>query len=363
MKYLLIDLLIGTANAYIYFAQTHNDPSCTQSYSVDQLANLYYLTSVFKQTVTSNGNPGPVNGDIGNGPPPTPLAQRPPPLANGSPPPVKVSMGCYPSITNAGYFAYFLLDSQNTLSYYDKCTFGDCSTGCNLIASSPYTDNSASSANCLAQSYVPAVSLTKSYRQKFYNAGVSCNGTVVYYVDVPIYDSCTAVGSGYAISSMDGDTVTQSLCSDSACTSCKTSSSIKPWQFKKACSQVQDANGLPLFSTIGMMVVNGVEQTPVLNQTTPTSSASAAATSSSDSSSSGASVIIISVVVGSAIILLFAIALLSVFYFKKKSKSKLDKKFESVTMLPSEPTSVISGMDRGTYLMYLDSVDENAKHT
>ncbi|KAJ3252620.1 hypothetical protein HK103_001369 [Boothiomyces macroporosus] len=352
MKY----LLISAAHAYISFTQVHDDPSCSQSFNADQLADLYYLTSVFKQVAATTGAPGPLGESAGNGPPPTGQNRPPPPpLANGTPPPIRVSMGCYPSISYPGNFAYFLLDSQNTLSYYDKCTFGDCSVGCSLIGTSSYAQNASSSVHCLPQSYVPTVSLTKNYRQKFYNAGQNCNGTVIYYVDVPIYDSCTAIANGYAISTLNGNVLTQNYCADSKCTSCQTSKTIKPWEFKNSCTLVQDGNGLPLFSTVGMLVVNGVEAPPQLNSTTPVPTATATASSSNDQSPSS-NVVIISVVVGAVIILLFAIALLSVFYYKRRAK-KLDEKFESVAMLPTEPPSVVSGMDRGTQTLTPKNAD------
>ncbi|KAJ3272794.1 hypothetical protein HDV01_005222 [Terramyces sp. JEL0728] len=115
-----------------------------------------------------------------------------------------------------------------------------------------------------------------------------------------------------------------------------------------------------IYNSIGILNLSNNESPSSSNSTLTSQTNPASTENNTSGGSSGMSNVAIVVVAISVVIFLCSALLLVYFYDirgKRKAREAAELELEEFPLQQSEPSSYVSGMDRGTYLMYLDRVD------
>ncbi|KAJ3269990.1 hypothetical protein HDV01_000753 [Terramyces sp. JEL0728] len=232
------------------------------------------------------------------------------PSTGRSAPPPPMTIGCYPSVQNPSYYSYWNL----VMNYYRR-------------------------------------------------VDAACSGSVIYSIVVPIYKTCTKVGNYYGISTFSGNSLTQSLCTDSSCQKCQTSDQINYWLKSDTCAATTSQNGTPMYNTKSVLFVDGAvsSNTPGSSSTSPTPTpGSPNADAVSWQSVAIPTLVAVSVIL--AIVFLIGIVKYKISLQKKavmeRNTSRLNRLNASAPFV-EQPTEIVSGLDHETYLLYMETLDKN----
>ncbi|KAJ3252622.1 hypothetical protein HK103_001371 [Boothiomyces macroporosus] len=337
-----------------------NDPQCWISSdfntNVDNFANMYYITTPL---MTDSAGVSPIKRSQAE------LLQfSNPTTATGGPPP-KMSLGCYPSFQNNGYYSYWKYDSATkTISNYDYCLDTDCASGCAIRGMLTYPSDYK--VPCTLMTYIdPAVNLNNSLVMNFYRRiDNSCTGSMVYSLVIPIYKTCTKIGNYYGFSTLSGNSLTQTLCTDNSCQKCQNSSETNYWLNTDKCTGTTSHNGTPMYNFLSVLYVDGVAQNATNNGSgaSPTGGSSSGSSSSSISWQAVAIPTLVAVSVILAVVFLVGIVKYKISLQKKavmeRNASRLNRLNASAPFV-EQPTEIVSGLDQETYLLYMETLDKN----